>query len=222
MVDSTYSVYSSKLSEHIREYFIPGYGTMSPQHARVAKLRFFETGQVCTDAEWEQYLSEVADGRRYPTKLLLVEGGCDGFQPFRRRVWSKWLFGYRLACVGCSDGMGSQYEIVTAISSGASEGKAAQVVAGLDAQQLIQLAPPSAVERMHGATGAPPFLTCPKDVHVLRGTKDFAMHQCCTAICCCRDTGAGRSGLHSHVDKKGRAGCAHHRGRVGHLLWNTS
>jgi hypothetical protein len=51
------------------------------------------------------------------------------------------------------EGGASQYEIVTAISEGASEGKAAQVVAGLDAQQLIQLCPPSAAERINGQTG---------------------------------------------------------------------
>jgi hypothetical protein len=129
---------------------------MAPEQARTAKLRFFESGQVCTDAEWEQYNSEVAAGTRRPTKLLMVEGGCDGFQPFKRRVWSTWLFGYRLTCVNWYEGGASQYEVVTAISEGASEGKAAQVVAGLDAQQLIQLCPPSASERLHGCTGVGP------------------------------------------------------------------
>jgi hypothetical protein len=153
MVDSTYSVYSSKLSQHLCEYFIPGYRDMTRERAREAKLRFFETGQVCTDAEWRQYELEVEAGTRRPTKLLMLEGGCDGFQPFKRRVWSTWLFGYRLTCVNWYHGQSSQFEIVTAISSGASEGKAAQVVAALDAQQLIQLSPPSAQERTLGQTG---------------------------------------------------------------------
>jgi hypothetical protein len=99
MVYSTYSVYSSRLSEHFCNYFIPHYRNMDPQQARTAKIRFFESGQVCTDAESEQYNSKVETGTRRPTKLLMVEGGCDGFQPFKRRVWSTWLFGYRLTCV---------------------------------------------------------------------------------------------------------------------------
>jgi hypothetical protein len=156
MVDSTYSVYSSRLSEHFCRYFIPHYSDMAPEQARTAKIRFFESGQVCNDSEWEQYNSEVEAGTRRPTKLLMVEGGCDGFQPFKRRVWSTWLFGYRLTCVNWYEGGASQYEVVTAISEGASEGKAAQVVAGLDAQQLIQLCPPSASERMHGRSGVHP------------------------------------------------------------------
>jgi hypothetical protein len=161
MVDSTYSVYSSKLSEHLCHHFIPGYGdmcTQSPERAREAKLRFFDTGQVCSDAEWQQYTEEVEAGTRRPTKLLMLEGGCDGFQPFKRRVWSTWLFGYRLTCVNWYDGQSSQYQIVTAISSGASEGKAAQVVAGLDAQHLVELAPPSAAERLQGLTGVFPYV----------------------------------------------------------------
>jgi hypothetical protein len=88
----------------------------------------------------------------------MVEGGCDGFQPFKRRVWSTWLFGYRLTCVNWYEGGASQFEIVTAISEGATEGKAAQVAAGLDAQQLIQLCPPSATERVNGQAGDLPTL----------------------------------------------------------------
>jgi hypothetical protein len=86
----------------------------------------------------------------------MLKCGCDGFQPFKRRVWSTWLFGYRLTCVNWYAGQSSQYETVTAISSGASEGKAAQVVAALDAPQLIQLAPPSAAERLRGQRAAFP------------------------------------------------------------------
>lgn len=164
MVDSTYSVYSSRLSEHFCKHFIPHYSEMAPEEARTAKLRFFDSGQVCTDDEWNQYVAGVGAGTQRPTKLLMVEGGCDGFQPFKRRVWSTWLMGYRLTCVNWYEGGASQFEIVTAISEGASEGKAAQVVAGLDAQQLIQLCPPSATERMNGAAGE--ALQCEYDASI--------------------------------------------------------
>ncbi len=154
LVDSPYSVFSSKLSRHLCTLFIPGFSDMTEQRQRTVKLRFLESGQVCTDAQWDQYVEEVRDGRRQRTLLLTVEGGCDGFQPFKRRVWSTWMMGYRLRCVNWYDGKASDYEIVTAISEGATEGKAAQTVAMMDAQQLILLSPPSASERVNGAEGA--------------------------------------------------------------------
>jgi hypothetical protein len=185
MVDSTYSVYSSRLSEHLCNYFIPGYSLMGPVEARKVKIRFFDSGQVCTDAEWDQYVAEVRAGARRRSKLLMVEGGCDGFQPFNRRVWSTWLFGYRLTCVNWYEGCASQFEIVTAISEGACEGKAAQVAASLDAQQLIQLRPPSAIERMHGLGGiqVPQVL---KGVHMWgsNGGEDVLEKVDVWVICC--------------------------------------
>jgi hypothetical protein len=233
MVDSTYSVYSSKLSQHLCEYFIPGYRSMcrtAPTKAREAKLRFFETGQVCTDTEWQQYNLEVEAGTRRPTKLLMLEGGCDGFQPFKRRVWSTWLFGYRLTCVNWYHGESSQFEIVTAISSGASEGKAAQVVAALDAQQLVQLSPPSAQERTLGQTGAV-LVPNPPCMHRLSATSNcvweqsqYHVRRLCvhhSMLVCCRDTSAGGAGRHAHVDEAERGGRTHVRGRVGHMLRNT-
>lgn len=155
MVDSTYSLFSSKLSEHLCTHFIPDYALLPADRQRIAKLRFFDTGQACTEPEWQQYREEVAAGTRQRTKLLVVEGGCDGFQPFKRRVWSTWMFGYRLTCVNWLVGASGQYEIVTAISEGSSEGKAAHVVAALDAQHLIELCPPSAGERARGLHGVP-------------------------------------------------------------------
>jgi hypothetical protein len=153
MLDSVYSVYSSVLSEDIAKWHIPGYMGMAPDQQRAVKSRFFSTGQVCSDAEWELYCQQVQAGERKRSVLLMVEGGCDAFQPFKRRVWSTWLMGYRLTCVNWYDGRASDYEIVTAISEGASEGKAAQVVAALDAQQLLQLAPLSATERVDDLSG---------------------------------------------------------------------
>jgi hypothetical protein len=153
MVDSVHSVYSSRMSDNLCRYFIPEYDRMSPHAARVAKIRFFETGQVCTDDEWVQYVAEVEAGHRNPTKLLMVEGGCDAFQPFDRRVWSTWLMGYRLTGVNWYEGRDSDFEIVTAIASGATEGTAARVVAALDAQDLLQLSPPNAQERRNGMAG---------------------------------------------------------------------
>jgi hypothetical protein len=185
MVDSTYSVYSSRLSEHLCNYFIPHYSAMGADEARKAKIRFFDSGQVCTDQEWDCYIAEVRAGTRKRTKLLMVEGGCDGFQPFKRRIWSTWLFGYRLTCVNWYEGGASQFEIVTAISEGACEGKAAQVVAGLDAQQLVQLCPPSATERMNGLSGiqVPQVL---EGVHMwgCSGGKDVLEKVGVWVICC--------------------------------------
>ena len=138
----------SRLADHLCEYFIPGFAHMSPDEALQAKCDFFTTGQVfCTPEVRKQYLEEVRDGVRWETILLVVEGGCDGFQPFKRRIWSTWMFGWRLLNIDVVGGGSSYCEIVSAISSGASEGKAAQTVTGLEALQLKALAPPSAQER---------------------------------------------------------------------------
>jgi hypothetical protein len=102
---------------------------------------------VCSDAEWQQYTQEVSEGKRRRTKLIVVEGGCDGFQPYRRRVWSTWMWGYRLTGVNWRLGDLAQMEIVTGICEGATEGKAAHIVAQLDACRLKELAPPCADER---------------------------------------------------------------------------
>jgi len=155
MVDTTYSVYSSRLSDALCDYFIPHYGGMDPDVARAAKIQFFESGQVLPQHEYEAYKVGVAEGVLRPTKLLLVEGGCDGFQPYQRRQCTTWLMGYRLMCVDWETGHRTDYEVVTALSEGESETKAAQVVCGLDAQQLLRLRPPSAAERIAGQlTGA--------------------------------------------------------------------
>jgi hypothetical protein len=154
MVNSVHSVYSSRLSDKICRHFIPDYDDMPAPAARIAKIRFFQSGQVCTDDEWRQYTEEVQAGHRNRTILLMVEGGCDAFQPFNRRVWSTWLMGYRLTGVNWYEGRDSDFEIVTAIASGATEGTAARVVAALDAQDLVQLSPPNAQERTHGMAGA--------------------------------------------------------------------
>ena len=146
-VDSAHSLFSSRMSEHLCHYFIPEYAGKSEADKRTAKLRFFETGQSCSEAEWLRYTQEVNAGTRQRTVLIVVEGGCDGFQPHKRRVWSTWMWGYRIVCVNWAVGNLSQMEIVTAISEGATEGKAAHVVAALDAHELIELAPPSAEER---------------------------------------------------------------------------
>jgi hypothetical protein len=153
MVESVHSVYSSRLSDKICRHYIPYYDDMTAPAARTAKLRFFETGQVCTDEEWFQYKAEVQAGNRNPTKLLMVEGGCDAFQPFNRRVWSTWLMGYRLTGVNWYEAHSSDFEVVTAIASSATEGTAARVVAALDAQELLQLSPPTAKERSEDMTG---------------------------------------------------------------------
>jgi hypothetical protein len=95
----------------------------------------------------------VSEGKRRRTKLIVVEGGCDGFQPYRRRVWSTWMWGYRLTGVDWHLGNLAQMEIITGISEGATEGKAAHIVASLDAHRLKELAPPSAHERELGGSG---------------------------------------------------------------------
>jgi hypothetical protein len=157
-IDTPHSLFGSRLSDHLCRHFIPSYQHMLPEEKRTAKLRFFDTGQVCDDAEWVQYKEEVEDGRRPRTKLLVVEGGCDGFQPYRRRIWSTWMWGYRLTGVNWAMGNLAQMEIVTAISEGATEGKAAHVVAALDAHELKALAPPSAEEQERVGMGV--LCTC--------------------------------------------------------------
>jgi hypothetical protein len=158
-LDTPHSLFGSRLSEHLCQHFIPGYAEMEQSERRNAKLRFFDTGQVCSEEEWLQYNKEVEEGTRLRTKLLVVEGGCDGFQPYRRRVWSTWMWGYRLTGVNWALGNMAEMEIVTAISEGATEGKAAHVVAALDANELKDLAPPSADERERGALGVLYYLT---------------------------------------------------------------
>jgi hypothetical protein len=167
MVDSVHSVYSSRLSDNLCKHYIPDYDSMSAHEARKAKIRFFHSGQVCTDEEWRQYRAQVEAGERNRTLLLMVEGGCDAFQPFDRRVWSTWLMGYRLTGVNWYDGRDSDFEIVTAIASGATEGTAARVVAALDAQDLLLLSPPSAMERRNGLSGAVAPLHCLLYAHSL-------------------------------------------------------
>lgn len=147
MVDSHHSFYSSQLSEQFCYMFIPGYQEMSGPCRRKAKIRFYASGQVCSDQVWEQHQCDIQQGHDTSTRLLVVEGGCDAFQPFKRRVWSTWLFGYRLVAINPLTASKGVFEIVTAIAEGKSEGKAAHLVAALDAKELRELAPPLATER---------------------------------------------------------------------------
>lgn len=147
-IDEPWSWLSSRLCERLCNHFIPGYRQMGEEMRRQAKYDFFTTGQVFTSREMrDRWIREVEDGTRNETLLFLVEAGCDGFQPFRRRVWSTWMYGYRIINVDVVGGGSSHSEIVVAISSGKSEGKAAQTVAGLEALQMKDLAPPSAMQR---------------------------------------------------------------------------
>jgi hypothetical protein len=159
-MDSAHSMYASGLSEHLCREFIPGYDSMGMPGRRTAKHRFFDSGQVCSDEDWQHYMQQVNHGTRPRTKLLVVEGGCDGFQPYRRRIWSTWMWGYRLVCVDWALGNLGQMEIVTAMCEGATEGKAAHIVAALDAQQLMELSPPSADERERGGLNGALSLQC--------------------------------------------------------------
>ena len=153
MVDSTYSVFSSELSEDLCCHFIPGYSRMLDPVKREYKVRFFRTGQVCTSQEMEQHTAKVAAGQAIETILIVVEGGCDAFQPFKRRVWSTWLYGYRVQCINWYTGEKGHFEIVTAISEGKAEGKAAHIVAALDARQMNELCPRLASQRTAAHTG---------------------------------------------------------------------
>lgn len=65
------------------------------------------------------------------------------------------MWGYRLQCVCPREGETDDMAIVTSICSGATEGKAAHVVAALDAKELEALAPPTADERQRGGDGVP-------------------------------------------------------------------
>lgn len=141
MVDSNHSVFSSDLSERMCHLFIPQYEHMDDDTRREYKIRFFSTGQVCTAEELAEHTSRVQSGEAKRTMLITVEGGCDAFQPFKRRVWSTWMYGYRVCCIDWFTAEKGEFEIVTAISEGAAEGKAAHVVAALDAQEMIELCP---------------------------------------------------------------------------------
>jgi hypothetical protein len=147
LVASNYSVYSSQLSEQLCEIFIPGYKSMDEDSMRQYKVRFLSTGQVCTAQQFTQHTASIVAGTSLRTMMLLVEGGCDAFQPFKRRVWSTWLYGYRIQGIAPSTAAKAEFEIVTAISQGSAEGKAADVVTSLDAQELLQLCPLPASKR---------------------------------------------------------------------------
>ena len=141
------SFFSSLLSEHLCHHFIPYYDQYTAQEQQGLKARFFITGQACTQEQYDEHVDLVASGGEDPTRLVVVEGGCDAFQPFRRRQHSTWLHGYRLVSVDPMTAGRSEFEIVTAISEGTSEGKAALTVAALDGDELEQLRPWTAFER---------------------------------------------------------------------------
>jgi hypothetical protein len=156
-----HTLLSSTWGDYICEVHIPHYREMSNDDRDNAKYRFYHTGQVLSsEAEWLQYYDDVAEKRRKRTVLLVVEAGCDGFQPFRRRIWSTWMWGYRITNINWALGSTAELEIVTAICEGATEGKAAHVVAALDAEELKAMAPPSAYERLRGLQGVFLLNTC--------------------------------------------------------------
>lgn len=58
------------------------------------------------------------------------------------------MYGYRLTTVPMSQQGSYHFQIVTAISEGATEGKACHVVAQMDSQELAQLCPPTAQQKI--------------------------------------------------------------------------
>lgn len=179
MVDSNFSVYSSALSEQLCTQFIPDYDQMADDVRRDYKIRFFRTGQVCTAQQMAEHTLKIDAGQAMRTLLVTVEGGCDAFQPFKRRVWSTWLYGYRVQCINWSTAAKGEFVIVTAISEGAAEGKAAHIVAALDAQELTRLCPLLASQRTPANQGnsaqwcsnATCLYICSTDLHVKRATR---------------------------------------------------
>jgi hypothetical protein len=154
--EEPHSLLTSDWALQVCREYIPDFESMGLEQAMTAKRRFFTTGQVfSSEEEYEEYTREIEAGERQRTLLLLVEAGCDGFQPFNRRIWSTWMWGYRLQCVCPREGETDDMAIVTSICSGATEGKAAHVVAALDAKELEALAPPTADERQRGGDGVP-------------------------------------------------------------------
>jgi hypothetical protein len=171
-LDDPHTLLSCGWSEHICAVHIPDYSAMDPDERKRAKFRFFLTGQVfSSEAEWLRYNDDVECKRCKRSVLLVVEAGCDGFQPFRRRIWSTWMWGYRITNVNWALGNLAQVEIVTAISEGATEGKAAHVVAALDAEELKAMAPPTAEARDRGPSG----VTCPSVTHMLDAAVPLAV-----------------------------------------------
>jgi len=89
-------------ADNMCRVFIPGWDNMGKEAQLRDKARFFKTGQGLTEEQWIDYQAQLQAGCAGggsdldPTRMLLVEGGCDAFQPFQRKVWSTWIFGYRL------------------------------------------------------------------------------------------------------------------------------
>lgn len=148
MLDRTYSFYSSQLSDHIAIAFVPGFADMLSDEQREVKAIFYKTGQFCTEEQFLRMEADIAAGRQRPSRLIVLEGGCDGFQPYRRRQWTTWMLGWRIKGIDWRQIARKETQIVTAISEGAVEGKAASVVAALDAQELLRLMPPTAGDRL--------------------------------------------------------------------------
>jgi hypothetical protein len=80
---------NSELGSHLSDFFIPSFSNLPEAEKRNIMCRFFETGQVCSAAD----LSAAPD-----THLLMILAGADGFQPFKRRVHSTTLIGFRYVC----------------------------------------------------------------------------------------------------------------------------
>lgn len=83
--------------------------------------------------------------------MLVVEGRCDAFQPFRRRQWSTWLHGYRVVCINWNTAHKGDFDVVTGIAAGKYEGKTGHLTALLDAEHLKELSPMLACKRGVGS-----------------------------------------------------------------------
>lgn len=147
MIDSGYHMLSSHLAHYLCRIFIPGFDTWDRRKQRTMALRFFLTGQVLTDEEWNHYEILVHQNPDNATKLIILEGGADSYSPNKYKTHSTWMQGFKVVNIDWREHAYSQGEIVTALSGAAVEGKAVQTVAQLDSKLLKKLEPPTAAYR---------------------------------------------------------------------------
>ena len=80
------TLWSGDLAEHFCPLYVPGYSNMPENEREEAAEVFLTTDQTCKRDKLQNH---------QPTVLLLLEGGIDAFQPFKRKVHSTWVAGTR-------------------------------------------------------------------------------------------------------------------------------
>lgn len=84
------SFYQSEGMRNTAALFIPSFHEMSEDARQEALFQFFSSGRASTREFAEQV---VSSGRK--SMLLMLKLGMDAFQPWKRRVYSITLMGFR-------------------------------------------------------------------------------------------------------------------------------